>query len=69
MPLTSKEAIKILQKKGFVIARQRGSHVILTKVEGDTKYTTVVPMHKELRKGTLKSIAKLADLDKKEFGL
>lgn len=69
MPLTSKEAIKILQKKGFTIARQRGSHVILTKIDGDTKYTTVVPMHRELRKGTLRSIAKLAGLDKKEFGL
>ncbi|MDQ2751880.1 MAG: type II toxin-antitoxin system HicA family toxin [Bacteroidota bacterium] len=69
MPLTSKEALKILQKKGFTIARQKGSHVILTKVEDGTKYTTVVPMHKELRKGTIRSIAKLAGLDKKEFGL
>lgn len=69
MPITSKEAIKILQKKGFVIVRQRGSHVILTKVEDGTKYTTVVPMHRELRKGTITSIAKLAGIDKKEFGL
>jgi predicted RNA binding protein YcfA (HicA-like mRNA interferase family) len=69
MPITSKEAIKILQEKGFVIARQRGSHVILIKVEDGTKYTTVVPMHRELRKGTIKSIAKLAGLNKKEFGL
>lgn len=52
-----------------MVARHRGSHVILTKIYGGNKYTTVVPMHRELRKGTIKSIAKLAGLDKKEFGL
>jgi len=69
MPISGKQAIKILEDKGFVIARQRGSHVVLTKQDEDTKRTTVVPLHKELKKGTIRSIAKLAGLVPKDFGL
>ncbi len=65
MPIGGKEAVKILLKQGFTVSRQRGSHVVLTKNDR----TTVVPMHKELRKGTIRSIAKLAGLDKGLFGL
>jgi len=69
MPISGKQAIKILQDNGFVIARQRGSHVVLTKQDDMTKLTTVVPLHKELKKGTIRSIAKLANLSPKNFGL
>jgi predicted RNA binding protein YcfA (HicA-like mRNA interferase family) len=65
MPIGGKEAVKILQKQGFLVSRQRGSHVVLSNGTN----TTVVPMHKELRKGTIRSIAKLAGLDKSLFGL
>lgn len=69
MPISGKLAIKILQSKGFKIARQRGSHVVLTKQEGSNKLTTVVPLYKELKKGTIRSIAKLAGLTPKDLGL
>lgn len=69
MPISGKKAIKILQANGFVIARQRGSHVVLTNRKMPEKLTTVVPLHKELKKGTIRSIAKLANLSTKEFGL
>jgi len=69
MPISGKHAVKILQNRGFVVVRQRGSHVVLTKQDGTGKHTTVVPLHKELKKGTIRSIAKLAGLDMKEFGL
>ncbi len=69
MPISGKQAVKILQAKGFVVARQRGSHVVLTNHASGSKRTTVVPLHKELKKGTVRSIAKLAGLDSKEFGL
>lgn len=68
MPISGKRAIKILQDNGFVIARQRGSHVVLTR-DNDIKLTTVVPLHKELKKGTIRSIAKLAGMLPKDFGL
>ena len=69
MPISGKQAIKILQEKGFVIARQRGSHVVLVNKTATGKRTTVVPLHKELKKGTIRSIAKLAGLAVKDFGL
>jgi predicted RNA binding protein YcfA (HicA-like mRNA interferase family) len=69
MPISGKQAIKILKDNGFVISRQRGSHVILVNRSGNSKRTTVVPLHKELRKGTIRSFAKLAGLDVKKFGL
>lgn len=69
MPISGKQAIKILEDRGFAVARQRGSHVVLIRQEGDAKYITVVPLHKELKKGTIRSIAKLAGLPPKDFGL
>lgn len=69
MPISGKQAIKILQAKGFVIARQKGSHVVLTTIHNDKKFITVVPLHKELKKGTIRSIAKLAGLTPQDFGL
>lgn len=69
MPISGKQAIKILEDKGFVVSRQRGSHVVLTKLSASGKLTTVVPLHKELKKGTIRSIAKLATLETKDFGL
>ena len=69
MPISGKKAIKILQDNGFVVTRQRGSHVVLTNNMGNSKLITVVPLHKELKKGTIRSIAKLAGLDTSKFGL
>ena len=69
MPVSGKQAVAILQKKGFVIARQRGSHVVLVKKTPSGKSITVVPLHKELKKGTIRGIARLANVDVKEFGL
>lgn len=41
MPISGKEAIKRLQKHGFEIARQRGSHVVLVANKNGRKLTTV----------------------------
>jgi predicted RNA binding protein YcfA (HicA-like mRNA interferase family) len=67
MPISGKQAIKILQENGFVVSRQRGSHVVLIKRHGSNKRITVVPLHKELKKGTIRGIAKLAGLESKDF--
>jgi predicted RNA binding protein YcfA (HicA-like mRNA interferase family) len=69
MPISGQQAIKILEKHGFVMSRQRDSHVVLTKQEQIDKKITIVPLHKELKKGTIRGIAKLAGLDGKVFGL
>jgi hypothetical protein len=50
-----------------MISGRTGSHVRLSKVTPDGKVGTVVPMHKELKIGTLKGILKLAKIDEDEF--
>ena len=66
--ISGKECIKILCNKfGFLIVRQRGSHVILKKETSLGKVGTVVPMHKELKLGTLRNALKLAKVAEEEF--
>ena len=54
---TAKDLIKILQKIGFKIMRQEGSHVFLRNDDGRT---TVVPNHpgEKLDRGLLNKIIK-----------
>ncbi len=60
----SKEVVKILQREGFSVERQSGTHVILKK----ENKTVVVPVHKEnMPIGTLKSIEKQAGLKFRDF--
>lgn len=61
MPMTSKEMIKHLQKNGFIIISQNGSHVKL--FNPDTNKTVIVPNHnKDLKKGLEQAILKQAGL-------
>ncbi len=60
--------IKVLCNRfGFMVSGQSGSHVRLSKVTAQGKIGTVVPMHDELKPGTLKNILKLAKVDPEEF--
>jgi predicted RNA binding protein YcfA (HicA-like mRNA interferase family) len=56
-----------LQKHGFVIVRQKGSHIILRKQTRERGITVPVPNHSELAKGTLKSIIPQSEIPKSEF--
>ena len=51
--ISGKELITALKKAGFVEVRQRGSHISLQKVTSEITYRTVVPLHRELAKGTI----------------
>lgn len=59
------ELVKFLNKKGFEVYSQKGSHVKLISVQRITK--TIVPQHKELSKGTLNSILRQAKLTEEEI--
>jgi predicted RNA binding protein YcfA (HicA-like mRNA interferase family) len=69
VPISGKKAIKILEENGFSVSRQKGSHVVLVKLSETGKKIVVVPVHKELKKGTLRSIANMSEIDKSKFGL
>lgn len=61
--LSGNDLIQILQKNGFRIIRQKGSHVSMKK--GNHK--TVIPIHDELAKGTLLGILKQCGLTKDDL--
>lgn len=61
--LSGDEAIRIFKKLGFYEARQRGSHVVLRR----ENQGCVIPRHKELALGTLRSAIKQAGITADEF--
>ncbi len=65
--ISGKELVKKLKEHGFVVVRQKGSHIRLEKntVEGTIKIT--IPNHALLKKGTLHHILKTTGLDIKEI--
>jgi len=67
LPVVSgKDAIRALGKIGYEFDHQRGSHVILR--QNITPYRRLtVPDHKEIAKGTLRSIIKQTGLTVDEF--
>jgi len=58
---------KILQAYGFVMVRQKGSHVIMQKSENGTTITVPVPQHNPVKMGTLLSIIRQSQLSKTLF--
>lgn len=58
--VSGQRLIKALEAEGWTVARQRGSHVRLKKA--GHRLALVVPLHRELRKGTLAGILRDADL-------
>ena len=58
-----KECRKALGRLGFEETRQRGSHVVMRRAENGC----VVPMHAEIKTGTLSGILKQAGVSVEEF--
>ena len=56
------DIVKVLSKLGYLHKRTSGSHAILQKETSSGNITIPVPLHKELAKGTLKSIMRQANL-------
>jgi predicted RNA binding protein YcfA (HicA-like mRNA interferase family) len=61
------EVIKRLQRAGFIATRQKGSHLRLEKFDGEKTIKITVPLHSEMKKGTLNRIVKEAGLSLDEF--
>lgn len=61
--LSGQDVIRILELLGFERLRQRGSHVILRR--GETG--CVVPLHREIKTGTLAGIIRQAGVSADEF--
>jgi predicted RNA binding protein YcfA (HicA-like mRNA interferase family) len=63
--LSGADTVKIFQKAGWRIDRQRGSHVILLKPGQIASLS--VPQHKELAPGTLRALIRASGMTVDEF--
>ena len=61
--ISGEKMVKLLARQGFEIRRQTSSHVVVQK----EWRVFSVPLHKELKKGTLMAILKQADITVEEF--
>ena len=62
------EVCRIMEQNGFANIRQRGSHrVMQAVVPGYGTITVPVPMHREIRIGTLMSIIRQSGLSRELF--
>jgi predicted RNA binding protein YcfA (HicA-like mRNA interferase family) len=65
--ISGDKAVKVLEKLGFRVSRQTGSHIVLKKPTIDGEIVCVVPRHRELKTGTLRGVLKQAQVSPDEF--
>ncbi len=63
--LSGRQVVRALQQAGWEIARQRGSHVVLTKA--GSIYSLSVPLHSTLGPGLLRDLIRKAGLSVEEL--
>jgi predicted RNA binding protein YcfA (HicA-like mRNA interferase family) len=63
--LSGREVVKAFELDGWTVARQRGSHIIMIKA-GEMA-TLSVPDHKEVARGTLRSLVRASGMSVEAF--
>jgi predicted RNA binding protein YcfA (HicA-like mRNA interferase family) len=66
-PLPYREVKRKLEAAGFKTASQKGSHVKFVRQTYEGTRTTIVPRHREVAVGTLRSIVRQAGLTPEDF--
>ncbi|NTV68188.1 MAG: addiction module toxin, HicA family [Chlorobaculum sp.] len=61
--ISGADVVRTLERLGFVIARQKGSHIVMRKGSSGC----VVPNHRELKIGTLAGLLKQAGISQEAF--
>jgi predicted RNA binding protein YcfA (HicA-like mRNA interferase family) len=65
--VSGQDAIRAMERLGFVQVRQRGSHVVLKKKTTEGEAGCVIPLHPELAIGTLRGILRQARVTTDDF--
>jgi predicted RNA binding protein YcfA (HicA-like mRNA interferase family) len=65
--ISGREAVKVFQKIGYEIVRQRGSHLRLRDKKDPLHKPLTVPGHKEIKPGLLRKLIKDANLTVEQF--
>ncbi len=68
-PLSYRQVKRKLEKAGFRLIQQRGSHVKYRKEGQHEVRTVMIPKHREIKVGTLRSILRHAGLTTEEFDM
>ena len=63
--LSGSQAVKVFEKAGWSVNRQRGSHVIMLKP--GSLVSLSIPQHRELAPGTLRALIRAAGMTVEEF--
>jgi predicted RNA binding protein YcfA (HicA-like mRNA interferase family) len=63
--ISGRDCAKALGRAGFVLKRQHGSHLVLRREDPFSQ--VVVPDHRQLDRGTLRSILRQAELTVEQF--
>jgi predicted RNA binding protein YcfA (HicA-like mRNA interferase family) len=64
---TAKDLVRVAERLGFVLRRQRGSHAIYVRASDQAR--VVIPMYKgELKRKTLRAIIQDLKISVEEFG-
>ena len=61
------KVIRALQRAGWVVVRQRGSHIRLQRHAGNEVLKIIVPAHKPIKRSTLSHILKQARISLDDF--
>ena len=65
--ISGRQAIAALRRIGYVVVRQKGSHVRLRNPTDPSRAPVTIPDHKELKSGTLRAIIRDAGLNAEQF--
>ena len=65
--VSGKDMIRYLSERGFDIVGRKGSHVRMKKLAEPRNLIVIIPDHKELAQGTLRSILRQAGITFEEF--
>jgi len=65
-PISPNKIVKILEKEGFKVIRQKGSHVIMIN---SRKTRIVIPVHpgKDIKPGLIRAILREAGISREKF--
>ena len=65
--LSYRKIVQAFQRDGWVVIRQRGSHIRLRKRTPGKTLNLIVPAHRPVKRSTLKHILKQAELPLDDF--
>lgn len=63
LPVSGADMVRVFQKCGFIVIRQKGSHIVMSREEE----LLIIPNHATVSKGTERELIKDTGLTVEEF--